>query len=96
MLQEQANIQEVMDARDRAKAQAQQLGAVQHDIQARTVLHWLSAPNMERDQENLRTIRADRPNSGRWIASTDKFRAWYDQDFCSSPLLWLCGIPGAG
>jgi hypothetical protein len=60
------------------------------------VLNWLGATNQIDDQEKGAAIRAEFPASGKWLLKQDQFKAWFDRDFCSAPLLWLNGMPGAG
>jgi len=57
---------------------------------------WLDAPNMAEHQEKGHTTREARPDSGRWLLSRDKIKAWLDPAMSVPPCLWVHGIPGAG
>lgn len=57
---------------------------------------WLDAPNMAEQQEKGHTTREARPDSGRWILSRDRIKAWLDPSTSVPACLWVHGIPGAG
>ncbi|KAF2848794.1 hypothetical protein T440DRAFT_490948 [Plenodomus tracheiphilus IPT5] len=59
------------------------------------VYRWLSAANCEADQETYTRIRQDYQGTTKWLAQKNRFRSWFDPQFCSTHLLWLNGIPGA-
>jgi hypothetical protein len=60
------------------------------------VMQWLSPFIPDDLQESYRAIRAICPDAGRWILETPKVQDWLSPRYCSTPLLWLNGIPGAG
>ncbi|KAI8934776.1 hypothetical protein NX059_008463 [Plenodomus lindquistii] len=60
------------------------------------VYRWLAAANCEADQETYSKIRQDFQGSAKWLLQKIRFRSWFDPQFCSTHLLWLNGIPGAG
>jgi len=57
---------------------------------------WLSAYNSTAQQDACLAAKADCPGSGQWLLDDDRFKKWFHPTFCSTPLLWLNGIPGAG
>ena len=61
-----------------------------------TVRNWLSAASVDTDQEKGVNARKDCPGSGRWLLEHNCMQAWFNMEFCATPLLWLSGIPGAG
>jgi hypothetical protein len=60
------------------------------------VHHWLAAANCGADQETYVKIRQGYTASGQWLLQKNRFRSWFDPNFCSAHLLWMSGIPGAG
>ena len=60
----------------------------------RVIVHqWLAAANYGADQETYVKIRQ---GTGQWLLQKNRFRSWFDPDFCSTHMLWMNGIPGAG
>jgi hypothetical protein len=60
----------------------------------RVIVHqWLAAANYGADQETYTKIRQ---GTGQWLLQKNRFRSWFDLNFCSTHLLWMNGIPGAG
>ncbi|KAI1682859.1 hypothetical protein KJE20_07591 [Pyrenophora tritici-repentis] len=57
---------------------------------------WLVAANCGADQETYARVRQEYPGTGQWFLQKNRFRSWFDPNFCSTPLLWMNGIPGAG
>jgi hypothetical protein len=60
------------------------------------VRNWLSAASIDADQETSANARKDCPDSGRWLLKSNYMQAWFNAEYCATPLLWLNGIPGAG
>jgi len=60
------------------------------------VLEWLSPAPYEQDLERYSSVRAACPGTGRWLLDDDRFKFWFDPDYCSTRLLWISGKPGAG
>ncbi|KAK0705713.1 hypothetical protein B0H67DRAFT_498262 [Lasiosphaeris hirsuta] len=60
------------------------------------VIQWLSHFNCEGVQNQYRQKRSICQNPGSWLIGNAIFREWLNPSHCSSPLLWLSGIPGAG
>jgi hypothetical protein len=61
-----------------------------------TVQDWLSAANVEEDQEIKSSVRAEYLGVCRWILDDHRVQDWLDLNLHSSRLLWINGIPGAG
>ncbi|KAK4166950.1 hypothetical protein QBC43DRAFT_312675 [Cladorrhinum sp. PSN259] len=59
-------------------------------------LQWLSVAPLEAIHERHVQAMAINPNSGNWLLNDSRFRKWFDPKYCSTPLLWLNGKPGAG
>ncbi|KAK4221419.1 hypothetical protein QBC38DRAFT_492123 [Podospora fimiseda] len=57
---------------------------------------WLTPYNSHLQQEICAAARNECPGSGQWLLNDNRFKKWFDPLFCSTPLLWLNGIPGAG
>jgi hypothetical protein len=58
---------------------------------------WLKPVNMDNEQFNLNSLRAQYPRTGQWLIKNEVFKKWLDPKFPTLPtLLWLNGQPGAG
>ncbi|KAF2973525.1 hypothetical protein GQX73_g157 [Xylaria multiplex] len=67
------------------------------DISRRaTIMQWLFSYNCELDQARHRKMRSICKTPGAWLLRDSRFKEWSSTEFCSSPILWLNGIPGAG
>ncbi|KAI1121431.1 putative zinc finger protein [Nemania abortiva] len=63
----------------------------------KAVHNWLSATNVDTDQDNYTKTRAEYPTTGQWLLGNTLFQEWFNPRFPTiPPLLWLNGIPGAG
>ncbi|KAJ2988150.1 hypothetical protein NUW58_g4128 [Xylaria curta] len=60
------------------------------------VMQWLSSYSCETDQARYRKTRSICHSPGEWLLKDSRFQNWSVAEFCSDPLLWLNGIPGAG
>ncbi|KAF2102281.1 hypothetical protein NA57DRAFT_35425 [Rhizodiscina lignyota] len=61
------------------------------------VSDWLKAADIEADQYEHCKLRAGYPKTGRWLLENEIFAHWFHPRFAPvPPLLWLCGVPGAG
>ncbi|KAH7022148.1 hypothetical protein EDB80DRAFT_694105 [Ilyonectria destructans] len=58
------------------------------------VMRWLSPYNSKLQHDKCTKDKF--PGSGEWLLAERGFKNWFDPFFCSTPLLWLNGIPGAG
>ncbi|PGH01881.1 hypothetical protein AJ80_08953 [Polytolypa hystricis UAMH7299] len=61
-----------------------------------TVMQWLSPFHCEAEQDKHRKTRSVGKDPGRWLLDDTRFKEWFSPNCCSTPLLWLSGIPGAG
>ena len=84
--------------RTRATAEAEFRGLREaEDLRRRSAVQdWLSAANMEEDQEAKASVRAEYPGVCSWILDYECVQAWRNSNPHSFPLLWINGIPGAG
>lgn len=99
LLESQANIihfEESLKARETAEVLLKESREAEKKRQTDVVRAWLASPNVEIDQQTHQAVRKQSPDSGSWLLTAPKFRSWFDPDFCSTPLLWINGIPGAG
>jgi len=103
LIESQANLlefeqlfQEMEKARTTAEAEYQRRAIEEERYRRIAVRHWLSAANVDDDQERGVIARKDCPGSGRWLLGHNCMQAWFNVEFCATPLLWLNGIPGAG
>ncbi|PMD12225.1 hypothetical protein NA56DRAFT_756767 [Hyaloscypha hepaticicola] len=60
------------------------------------VRNWLSAASTDVDQERGVSVRKHNPGSGRWLLGNNQVQGWFNPEFCSAPVVWINGIPGAG
>ena len=88
--------EEIQKVRKIAEIESQNAKHADLDRRRMKVLQWLSPASSETIQEGCEKAREDYPGTGQWLFTNDKFSKWFHPDFCSSPLLWLSGIPGAG
>lgn len=82
----------------RAKAEAEMVEAKEREqLHRRTfVTNWLSAASSQAIQVSGEKARSICPRSGHWLLSDKRFVDWFHPKYCTTPLLWLSGIPGAG
>ena len=99
LIESQANllqIEESQQSRAYHEAQFKLIRDAEESRRRTTVNIWLHAASTETDQYNASSIRSEYPETGGWLFDMNKFKAWFDPQFCSTPALWLNGIPGAG
>ena len=60
------------------------------------VLQWLSPVNYQSFHEKNIEVLSRYPATGHWILDDLRYQKWSDPLYCSTPLLWLNGKPGAG
>lgn len=66
-------------------------------LKRRMVVHqWLAAANCGADQEAYAKVHQEHVGTGQWLLRENRFCSWFDPVFCSTHLLWMNGIPGAG
>jgi len=103
LIESQANLvefeqlfQELERARTVAEAEYQRRRNDEERHRRITVRNWLSAASTDADQDRCVNARKDYPGSGHWLLENNRMQAWFNTEFCATPLLWLYGIPGAG
>jgi hypothetical protein len=79
-----------------AKADFQRLKEEEERNRRIAVRNWLSAACTDVDQERGVSVRKHNPGSGRWLLGNNQVQGWFNPEFCSAPLVWINGIPGAG
>jgi hypothetical protein len=68
----------------------------QGNLRREIVKAWLCPFSCESQQETHLKTRSVCKDPGRWLLDNPRFQDWLNPDYCSKPLLWLNGIPGAG
>ena len=87
---------EILSAQEKSRTDLNKILESDNHRRRDVVYQWLCAAKTEVDQETYAGVRKEYPETGRWLLEVEDFTAWFDPDFCSNPLLWLSGIPGAG
>lgn len=88
-------LQETIAIRKRVEAGFSDELKAEQDRQRDEAKAWLSGFDNSGEQSRYREARIC-PGSGEWLLNDNKFENWHSFDFCTTPLLWLTGIPGAG
>jgi hypothetical protein len=88
--------EELQKLRKLAEVEFQNARNADLDRRRLKVVQWLSPASSETIQEGCEKARSDCPGTGQWLLNDDHFQRWFDPIFCTNPLLWLSGIPGAG
>lgn len=88
--------EEVQHIRKREEREFEKMNQSEHLRRRREVMQWLSPFMPEGLQDSYRAIRSGYPESGRWVLDNSKMQDWLCPRYCSNPLLWLNGLPGAG
>jgi hypothetical protein len=99
LIESQASIvefEEIQKLRKVADVEFQNARDADLDRRRSKVMQWLSPASSETIQEGCEKARWEYPGTGQWLLRDDRFQRWFDPSFCSNPLLWLSGIPGAG
>jgi hypothetical protein len=99
LVESQASIVEfeaIQKLRKLAEVEFQGIRDADLDRRHSKVLQWLSPASSNVIQEGCEKARLDYQGTGHWLLKDDRFKKWFDPDFCSNPLLWLTGIPGSG
>ena len=60
------------------------------------VIDWLSPVSTYVDHEELQRNRSEFPHTTLWIFEESSMQTWLHTKGRSSPIFWICGIPGAG
>jgi len=99
-LERQANLSEIEESRKAQENVNKNFKTIfeAEDYRRRvTVYNWFRAASVEADQDHFSRIRAEYPETGRWLLALENFKNWFDTHFPSiPPLLWINGKPGAG
>jgi hypothetical protein len=99
LVESQASIvqfEESQKARKLAESQFRELQDVFVRRRWSEVQGWLSAYNSKIQHQLCTKAKEECPGSGQWRLTDVRFQKWSDLVYCSTPLLWLNGIPGAG
>jgi hypothetical protein len=99
LIQNRATLSEYEDAqlsRKKADIDLQELKAANLSRRRDAVLNWLSPAQLNGIHERHITARSENPNAGKWLLENAAMKEWLDPKYCSNPLLWLKGKPGAG
>lgn len=86
----------VQNLRTRSEANFRELKLAEERQCRSAVFQWLSSPNVQDAHERCLEARSWNPKSGHWILAENSFQEWFDPLYCSTPLLWINGKPGAG
>ena len=80
--------------RAQTKADFAELQVSERDRRSFRVQEWLCPiDSRARDEAASRERFCD---TGLWLLQDQRFRSWFLPSQCMDPLLWLCGMPGAG
>lgn len=97
LIERQANMSEIEESRKAREESNTQLTAIlegQEQTRRDAVRNWLRPASFESDQNYYSGIRAEYPNTGKWLLDHENFKLWFDPRFPSiPPLLWLNGFP---
>ncbi|ETS78813.1 hypothetical protein PFICI_08666 [Pestalotiopsis fici W106-1] len=99
LLEQRASLiefEQIMCLRRHAEAESQERQRQTCSNRRESVLRWLASANCEAIYESLVSARSSNPKSGDWLLKDHRFQKWFDPLYCSTPLLWLNGLPGAG
>lgn len=99
MIQHQATIAqfaEITGTHELLKLKMKQEKEIESRRRRDVVRQWLSAANCEADQETYASVRHKYPSTTQWLFQINRFNSWFDPMYCSTHLLWISGIPGAG
>lgn len=84
----------LQDLRIQSRRHFDEQNAAELDRKRLSVHQWLCSTNAQARHEDA--SRSRHGLSGQWLLKDPRFTKWFSFDFCSEPLLWLSGIPGAG
>ncbi|KAL8303462.1 hypothetical protein RB597_005051 [Gaeumannomyces tritici] len=99
LIESRASLTQFEETQSIRAAAEENLKQTKEDTQRRRrrdVFQWLGSADMEAVHERHVTARAWSSKSCNWLAQDPVFKDWFDSDFCTMPLLWLNGKPGAG
>lgn len=100
LIERQATILQIEEFRESRRIQDERYDNERKEEEgrrSRTVYRWFNACEMESVQLDLTKLRERYPGTCRWLLSNSFFQQWFDLKYPAiPPLLWLCGVPGAG
>lgn len=91
-----SQFEKIQNSRDDARRTFEAERRQQEDKCLMVVKQWLSPFGCETELDHHRNTRSICGNPGRWLFEHRLFQTWFSIEYCSTPLLWLSGIPGAG
>lgn len=89
-------IEEIRSLRRTTEAKLDNLQKADMARRKAAVFRWLSSADTEVVHERHLKARSNDPNAGQWLLDDHRFQKWFDPVYCSTPLLWMNGKPGAG
>jgi hypothetical protein len=100
LIESQANLSQIRDFQDFRRETGKRFQAqVEHEnfTKLHALYSWLRHTDIETDQHNYSVLRAKYPGTGRWLLDNTTFMEWFNLQYPTiPPLLWICGMPGAG
>ena len=99
LIQNRATLSEYEDARrsrEKAESSLEELKSASLSRRRDAVLSWLSPAQLDAIHERHVEARSENPDAGKWLLDNAAMKEWLHPLFCSTPLLWLKGKPGAG
>jgi hypothetical protein len=100
LIESEASPSQIEDFQRGAEESRQELDnqLMQEDLRRLEIVYrWLKASDVDTDQHDLSKLRAEYPQSGRWLFENRHFSEWFDPLYPTiPPLLWINGRPGAG
>lgn len=89
-------LEEFRQGRREARERLERLDEYEVERRRAHLFNWLCAPDTPSDHGHLQDARKENPDGGQWVLRTSRFRAWFDPNSVTAPLLWVTGKPGAG
>lgn len=86
--------EQFQEFRAQTKAEFAKLQLAERDRRYFFVQRWLCPIDSRARDEAAGRERF--PDTGLWLLQNQCFQDWFAPDRCMDPLLWLCGMPGAG
>lgn len=99
LVESRATIVEIEEIRSLRRTTEAKLESLQKADMARrkaAIFRWLSSADSEVIHERHLKARSDNLTAGQWLLDDHRFQKWFDPVYCSTPLLWMNGKPGAG
>jgi hypothetical protein len=100
LIETQANISQIEEFQESRRIESDRFETYMRNeelVRSRALHCWLKAADVDSDQYHFAKLRADYPETGKWLLKHAAFKQWFDPHYAIvPPLLWLNGIPGAG